>query len=309
MSSGESSLRASDGYTMLVVLIALGFVSSLSVMIVEYGLWQAQVHSVESSLVELHQAQRFASDNTKRFLEETRPDSPVMTGTVEREWTLPPDVTVRTRLRSLNGKVSLNRFRTANASEEFSELVRSLLTDMNYPPRVMKELGRWIIEEENRPNLGQGRYAGYDYSPPGRAIHQLDELRLVSGFRSIGLTEEFRSTFTVHGTGNINPLHFTPERWERFESALGSDFPRIPPAALQNQSTLRNYLEQEAVWEEVSGSYNFFTREDDSYQAFHRLEKNGVVKRTREVYVYDGEQETIERKTRYPVDGSANLPE
>lgn len=307
MNFGTGMFRESDGYTMLVVLIALGFVSSLSVMIVEYGLWQAQVHSVESSLVELHQAQRYASDRARSFLEETRADSPVLTGTVEREWSLPPDVTVRFEARSLNGKVSLNRFRRRNATEEFSELVRSLLTDMNYPPRVMKELARWIIAEENRPNLGSGRYAGYDYSPPGRAIHQVDELRLVSGFRSIGLNEEFRGTFTVHGTGNINPLHFTPERWERFESALGPDFPRIPPAALQNESTLRNYLKQDAAWEEVSASYDFFTRKDDSYVVDHRLEKNGVVKRTREIYIYDAEKETMNRKTRYPVGGAETL--
>jgi hypothetical protein len=291
-----------EGYTILIVLVALGFISSFSVLIAYYGQWQAQVQSIEENFVKLGQAERFASGWTRNYLKETLPDSPVLEP-VRREWSLDPDVTVRIRLKSLNAKIGLNRLNDQNTTQDYVQLVDGILTEMNYPDRTTEELIRWMTPAENREG-GSGQYAGYGYSPPGREIRQIDEVQLISGFREIGLKEKFRKIFTVHGSGDLNPLHFSPEQWKLLEGNLGEDLPRIPSAALQNERTLRQYLKQDPVWDELSGTYDFFTREDDSFLATYYLEEGGVVRRAREVLKYDGESENVDRRTRYTIDPS-----
>jgi hypothetical protein len=301
--SAAVSRFGEEGYTLLLVLVAIGFISSFSVLVVYYGQWQAQVQSIEENLVKLNQAEKFASGWTRENLKESLSDSSVLEP-VDREWNLEPGITVRVHVESLNDKINLNELGGQKTSRTFVEMVDSLLTDMNYPDRTTKELVRWMTPEENRPGGGSGQYAGYGYTAPGRDIRHLDEVRLISGFRDIGLSDEFRKMFTVYGTGNINPLHFTPEQWQKFTRSLGGDVPTIPSAALQNRQTLQQYLKQDPIWEELSGSYDFFVREDDSFLATYYLEREKVVRRAREVLVYDGEQETIDRRTRFTISPS-----
>lgn len=288
-----------EGYTILIVLVAVGFISSFSVLIVYYGQWQAQVQSIEENFVKLGQAERFASGWTRNHLKETLPDSPVLKP-LNREWSLEPNITVRIHVESLNAKINLNRLNDQNTSRDFVELVDEILTEMNYPDRTTKELVGWMTPAESRQG-GSGQYAGYGYSAPGREIRQMDEVQLISGFREVGLSEEFRDFFTVHGSGDLNPLHFSPDQWKLLAGNLGGDLPRIPSAALQNERTLRRYLRQDPIWDELSGAYGFFTREDDSFLATYYLEQGGVVRRSQEVLEYDGESESVDRKTRYTV--------
>ncbi len=288
-----------EAYTILIVLIAIGFISSFSVLIVYYGQWQAQVQSIEENYVTLGQAERFASSWSQNHLKETLPDSPVLEP-VNREWFLDPDITVRIRLESLNAKINLNRLNDRDTSREFLKLVDGILKELNYPDRTTEELVRWITPVENRAG-GTGQYASYGYSAPGREIRHMDEVKLISGFRDIGLSEEFRRIFTVHGSGELNPLHFTPEQWRLLAENLGGDRPRIPSSALQNNQTLRAYLKQDPVWDELSGAYGFFTRRDDSFLATYYLKRGGVIRRAEEVLEYDGESESVDRLTRYTV--------
>jgi len=290
------------GYTILVVLVAIGFISSFSVLVVYYGQWQAQVQSIEENLVKLGQAERFASGWTRNHLKKTLPDSPVLEP-FNRKWSLEPGITVRIHVESLNSKINLNRLSEQNTSRDFVELVDEILTEMNYPDRTTENLVHWMTPVESREG-GAGQYAGYGYSAPGRKIRQMDEVRLISGFRELGLTEEFRNFFTVHGSGDVNPLHFSPEQWRILASNLGGVLPRIPSAALQNERTLRQYLKQDPIWDELSGAYGFFTREDDSFLATYHLEQGGPLRRSRAVLEYDGESESVDRQTRYTVGSS-----
>lgn len=245
-----------------------------------------------------------ASGWSEYYLKETLADSDIINGTIEREWTLPPNLKIKAELVSLNDKINLNRLRKDDTSETFRELVVSLLEEMNYPNRVKRTLIQWMQKEGDKPGSSTNRYGGYKYSAPKRKILHLDELNLISGFKEIGLSEELLETFTVHGSGNVNPLHFTPEKWERYESALGPDFPSLPQAALQNSQTLRNYLKQEQVWSDISSEFDFFTNKDDSFRITYYFNLNGTIKRSEEIYLYNSDSEETKLSTRYILDES-----
>lgn len=288
--------------TLIVVLIALGFISFLSIILVEYGLWQTQLNSVNRDLLQLHQAQRLAESRTRSYLKETLPDSPVLPSKKTLEWTLPPDdITVRATIRSLNAKISLNRFKQANATESFRDLVKTILEELNYPDRTMKELARWIVSEQEASGLGQGPYGGYSYGAPHRKILHIDEIKLISGFRAIGLKPQFRKIFTVYGTGNINPLHFTPEQWKLVKEALGNRVPDLPPSALRNRKTLSSYLSREKVWGTISESVPFFTKQDDSFRVDYRVTKGETQLGRRSIMTFSYENEELTLESRYPV--------
>lgn len=305
MQTGRSkSFCRSDGYALIIVLVAMAFISSLSLLLVQYGQWQAQVQHVGSDLQKISQAQKMASGWSEYYLKETLADSDIINGTIEREWTLPPNLKIKAELVSLNDKINLNRLRKDDTSETFRELVVSLLEEMNYPNRVKRTLIQWMQKEGDKPGSSTNRYGGYKYSAPKRKILHLDELNLISGFKEIGLSEELLETFTVHGSGNVNPLHFTPEKWERYESALGPDFPSLPQAALQNSQTLRNYLKQEQVWSDISSEFDFFTNKDDSFRITYYFNLNGTIKRSEEIYLYNSDSEETKLSTRYILDES-----
>jgi hypothetical protein len=295
----ESTVRNRQGYTLIVVLLGMAFISSLSLVLVQYGRWQTKIKSVQSNIYKLQQARRVASGWSQHYLKNTLPDSPVLNGPIKRKWSLPPDITVQAKIKSLNGKINLNRFQRANAGKVFLNLVESMLEDMNYPNRVMRELAQWIIPEENRTGLNRAGYAGYNYSPPERAIYQMDEIKLISGFKAIGLTEEFRQTFTIYGSGDLNPLHFAPDEWRRFERAVGPNLPNIPEAALQNNETLRKYLQQETVWSELTNKLQFLTKRDNSFKISIRAKRHQTVRRTESIYTYNYDKKRINVRARF----------
>lgn len=290
------------GTTLIVVLIALGFISFLSLILVEYGLWHSRLDSVNRDIVYLQQAHRLAESRTASYLSQTLPDSSVINQGKTLEWTLPPDdIQVEATIRSLNAKISLNRFREANATESFRDLVEGLLDELNYPDRTMQELARWIVSEKQQSGLGSSPYGGYGYSAPHRKILHLDEITLISGFKEIGLKEEFRRLFTVYGEGTLNPLHLTPDQWELLKNVLGKRLPNLPQSALRNQRTLREYLEQDDVWGELSETFPFFTKKDDSFRVDYRLKQGNTLLGRRTIMTFDYEEEVITPESRYPV--------
>lgn len=290
------------GSTLIVVLVALGFISFLSLILVEYALWRTNLSNVNRNLIQLHEAQRLAESSTRSYLERTLPDSPVLPPEKTLEWTLPPgDISVTAKVKSLNAKISLNRFKKADATESFRRVVESLLDQLNYPNRAMKELARWIVPPEEQVNLGPGPYGGYDYSAPERKILHTDELELVSGFKEIGVTGDFREVFTVYGSGTVNPLHFSPEQWELLESALGDRLPNLPPTALRTNGTLRRYLRQDNNWSEIKEAVPFLSRRDDSFRVDFYVRKGTTRLARSSVYTFNYEEKELSLTTRFPV--------
>ncbi|MFB6344168.1 MAG: hypothetical protein ABEK50_00140 [bacterium] len=291
-----------SGSTLIVVLIALGFISFLSVSLAEYGMWNSQVSYMNKDMVYAHQANRLAAGRTKTYLKETLPDSSVLPDHKRLEWTLPPDeIKVSAEIKPLNSKISLNRFKEADAGQQFRDLVKGILDDLNYPDRTMRELARWIVSEEEQSGLGTSPYGGYDYSAPNREILHMDEIKLISGFKAIGIKDRFREFFTVYGSGLINPLHFSPEQWELFANALDEKLPAVPQTALQSQKTLREYLNREEVWGEISGAVPFFTNQDDSFLVDYTIRAGGFQMKRRSIMTFNYEKKTVTVKTRYPI--------
>lgn len=303
LSQARNGKRHERGYILIVALLAVGFISSVSLVFVQYANWQSQLVHTESTLHRLHQAQEASDYRVQNYLKNTLSDSNVIENRTI-EYDLPPNITVESKIRSLNSKINVNRLKKGGSKESFQRLVGTLLDELNYPERTMAELKRWISSENEFRGGKSDRYGGYQYSAPHRKLLHLDEVGLISGFKEIGLKQEFQNIFTVYGSGSINPLHFTPEKWNMVSKAFPDSVEPLPARALRSSGSLRTYLKEDSNWNQISDEIAYFKRKDDSFRVDTQLKQNSVQLNMRSIYTYDDEKKKINLKTQFTINST-----
>lgn len=287
------------GFTVVLVLAAGSLLTLLALLFVEYGRWGKNLRKANWHLYQQHQALRLARRQTRVELEATLEDTGYLAEPVQQHWELEPDMTVRARSVSLNGRFNLNLLNRPGVSGTYRELLESVLARLGYPQRTGGELIRWIEPSGDLGAPGVDRYGGYPYDAPGRPFHHLDELALVSGFIQRGIQPPLRRLLTVHGSGNINVHHLTPSAWQMIASVGGERIPSVPPSALQNQEALTEYLTRESRWQRLQGHFAFLSRRDDAIRTRYTLRSGGNTLRVEAVYERRGDDARLSPVTRY----------
>lgn len=286
------------GSTLIVVLLAMGFFSFVSVYLAHYAQFMKDVTTVPETMINSGQALKFARNKTLAHLRNTLSDTKTIDSPKTIQWDPPGSVRIQTTIRSLNGKLNLNRL-LVDSEEKTRKLLDDILESQGYPPRTLQELKFWVGVDDRDESIS--RYTGYGYSPPGREFYHRDEITLVSGFIQRGLTRKFKQIFTVYGTGKFNPLHLTPNQWLYLQSALDLNVPSIPSNARGNQKQFREFLKQEQVWRRMKKTLPFLTHRDDSFQIDYQIKMANAQRRYRSIYVFNHLENSLELKMRRPI--------
>lgn len=307
LESNHARITGESGYTLVLVLVAGAMLSLLSLLLIHQARWNTQMKDSRLRFHQLREAISLGEHRVERKVLKAMED----TGSIQHPTTmkreLPPGITLRTEVRSLNAKLNLNVLNDPARAGVYRKIVTRVLTGLGYPPRASDELIAWMEPGSELGTEAPSRYGGYSYQAPERDLKQLDELALVSGFSQLGIRPEVRSLFTVHGSGKLNVRHVSPAAWELLQGAFPERLPPAPASATRDQSWLREFLTKSEEWEQLQSMFPFLTRTDDTFAVYFRAKRNDAALRMKGVYRYtsEGNLKTITFHTLHRYSSSA----